>query len=40
VPESIAGSTEQFIHLMTRKPSWALDLPVAAKAWIGLRFCK
>jgi DNA polymerase len=34
------GSTEEFIRLMTRKPSWALELPIAASAWSGLRYCK
>jgi DNA polymerase len=39
VPESF-GSTDEFIHLMTRKPAWALDLPIAASAWTGKRYCK
>jgi DNA polymerase len=34
------GSTEEFTLLMTRKPAWALDLPIAAKAWTGPRYCK
>jgi DNA polymerase len=34
------GSTEEFLHLMTRKPAWALELPIAANAWIGSRYCK
>jgi DNA polymerase len=34
------GSLEEFTHLMTRKPTWALDLPIAAKAWSGRRYCK
>jgi DNA polymerase len=34
------GSTEEFTHLMTRKPAWALDLPIAASAWTGLRYTK
>jgi DNA polymerase len=38
-PESFSG-TEEFTHLMTRKPAWALDLPIAAKAWIGKRYTK
>jgi DNA polymerase len=39
VPEGF-GSLEEFTRLMTRKPSWALDLPIAAKAWSGKRYCK
>jgi DNA polymerase bacteriophage-type len=34
------GSTEEFTRLMTRKPAWALNLPIAANAWTGLRYCK
>jgi DNA polymerase len=34
------GTTDEFTHLMTRKPSWALELPIAAKAWTGSRYCK
>jgi DNA polymerase bacteriophage-type len=34
------GSTEEFTKLMTRKPAWALDLPIAAKAWHGKRYAK
>jgi hypothetical protein len=30
---SRAGSTEEFTRLMTRAPSWAPTLPIAAKAW-------
>jgi DNA polymerase bacteriophage-type len=37
VPENF-GSTEEFTRFMTRVPSWALTLPVAAKAWTGSRF--
>ena len=29
------GSTEEFTRLMTRKPAWALELPIAASAWSG-----
>lgn len=39
VPESF-GSTEEFTRLMTRKPAWALELPIAASAWTGSRYCK
>jgi DNA polymerase bacteriophage-type len=39
VPENF-GSLEEFTKLMTRKPAWALDLPIAAKAWTGKRYCK
>jgi DNA polymerase len=34
------GSAEEFTHLMTRKPTWMLELPIAAKAWTGPRYCK
>jgi DNA polymerase bacteriophage-type len=34
------GSTEEFTCLMTQRPSWAPDLPIAATAWTGLRYCK
>jgi DNA polymerase bacteriophage-type len=34
------GSTDEFTHLMTRKPAWALDLPIAASAWVGTRYTK
>ena len=34
------GSTEEFTRLMTRKPAWALELPIAAGAWTGRRYCK
>jgi DNA polymerase len=39
VPEHF-GSTDEFTHLMTRKPAWAFDLPIAAKAWSGRRYTK
>jgi DNA polymerase bacteriophage-type len=39
VPEGF-GSTDEFTRLMTRKPAWALELPIAAKAWTGPRYCK
>jgi DNA polymerase len=39
VPEGF-GNTDEFTHLMTRKPVWALDLPIAAKAWVGKRYTK
>jgi DNA polymerase bacteriophage-type len=39
VPKSF-GSTDEFTHLMTRKPAWALELPIAAKAWTGSRYTK
>ena len=35
-----SGSTDEFTRLMTRKPAWALDLPIAAKAWRSSRYCK
>jgi DNA polymerase bacteriophage-type len=34
------GSADEFTNLMTRKPAWALELPIAAKAWTGKRYCK
>jgi DNA polymerase len=34
------GSTEEFTRLMTRKPAWALELPIAASVWTGPRYCK
>jgi DNA polymerase len=34
------GSEQEFLDLMTRKPSWALELPIAAAAWTGPRYCK
>jgi DNA polymerase bacteriophage-type len=34
------GSLDEFTKLMTRKPAWALDLPIAAQAWTGKRYCK
>jgi DNA polymerase len=34
------GSTDEFTKLMTRTPAWALDLPIAASAWTGARYCK
>jgi DNA polymerase bacteriophage-type len=34
------GSEEKFTCLMTQRPSWALNRPIAAKAWTGPRYCK
>lgn len=34
------GGTEEFTRLMTRNPSWALSLPIAAGAWSGPRYSK
>lgn len=34
------GNKKKFIDLMTRKPVWALELPIAANAWTGPRYCK
>ena len=39
VPEGF-GSLEEFTRLMTRKPAWAPDLPIAASGWTGPRYCK
>jgi DNA polymerase bacteriophage-type len=39
VPKNF-GSEQEFIRLMTRKPAWALDLPIAAEAWSGPRYRK
>ena len=30
------GSLEEFTRLMTRRPAWALDLPIAARPGAGL----
>ena len=37
VPEGF-GSTEDLTRIITRAPSWAPSLPVAAEAWAGPRF--
>jgi DNA polymerase len=37
VPEGF-GSPAEFTRIMTRAPSWAPTLPIAAKAWTGPRF--
>ena len=34
------GSKEEFTRLMIRRPSWALELPIAASAWSGPRYVK
>jgi DNA polymerase len=34
------GSIDEFTQLMTRKPDWALELPIAASAWTGTRYTK
>jgi DNA polymerase len=39
VPQDF-GSEEELVRLMTRKPAWALDLPIAASAWSGPRYMK
>jgi DNA polymerase bacteriophage-type len=39
VPENF-GSVEDFTRLMVCKPAWALDLPIAAKAWTDKRYTK
>jgi DNA polymerase bacteriophage-type len=39
VPEGFGG-LDEFTHLMTRKPAWALELPIAAKAWTGGHYAK
>jgi DNA polymerase len=39
VPDGF-GSTDEFTHLIIRKPAWALELPIAAKAWTGKRYTK
>jgi DNA polymerase bacteriophage-type len=31
---------QEFINLMTCKPAWAPELPIAASAWSGPRYCK
>ena len=39
VPEEF-GSLEQFLEIITKPPSWAQDLPIAAKIRVGESFCK
>jgi len=39
VPEGF-GDITKFTRLMTRTPSWAFGLPIAASAWRGQRYCK
>jgi DNA polymerase len=39
VPENF-GNAEEFTRLMTQRPSWALNLPIAASAWTGVRYRK
>jgi DNA polymerase len=39
VPERF-GSAEEFLRLMTELPRWAVGLPLAAKAWIRVRYAK
>jgi len=39
VPDGF-GRLDEFTKLMTRKPAWALDLPIAAKAWTSKRYMK
>jgi DNA polymerase len=39
VPEG-SDDIEKFTQLMTRVPSWAPTLPIAAKAWTSARYCK
>jgi hypothetical protein len=34
------GDTDAFVKLMIRKPTWALDLPIAANAWTGSHYRK
>jgi DNA polymerase len=35
-----SGSRDEFIRLMTRRPAWALELPMAANAWQDSRYTK
>ena len=39
VPQDF-GSEDEFKYLLTRKPRWALSLPIAANVWTGQRYCK
>ena len=34
------GTVAEFTELMTRSPSWAEGLPIAAEAWTGQRYTK
>lgn len=31
---------EEMVAVMTQQPSWALDIPLAAEGWVGLRYRK
>jgi hypothetical protein len=35
-----AGSTEEFLRILTTRPDWADGMPIAAKVREGPRFCK
>jgi DNA polymerase len=35
-----SGSREELIRLLTRRPVWALELPIAANAWRESRYTK
>jgi DNA polymerase bacteriophage-type len=39
VPDGF-GNIDEFTRLMTRKPAWALELPIAAQSWTGRRYTK
>jgi DNA polymerase bacteriophage-type len=34
------GSVKEFVQLVTRRPSWAPDLPIAAEGWRATRYRK
>jgi DNA polymerase len=35
-----AGSTENYVALLTQPPTWAPDLPIAAQGFSATRYCK